>query len=80
MKRPTTTFVFALATFALLGACGTGDNGADTTMADTATLPSMDTVNVPTTVPTTDTVITKTQTTTDTLHGDARTDTLRRNP
>lgn len=79
MKRSILTLGVAAATLTFAAACGTGNDGADSVAADTATLPAMDTVNVPTTVPTTDTVITKTQTTTDTLRGDAR-DTTRRNP
>lgn len=68
-----------IATLALVGAaaCASGDEG--NTTADTTTMPGMDTVSVPMTVPTTDTLVTEKTVTTDTnvIRGDAR-DTVRR--
>lgn len=77
MKRSFLSLCVAVAAFTFMGACGGGDGETDTTMADTTVMPGMDTVEMPTTVPTQDTVITKTQTTTDTLQGDTKTDTVR---
>lgn len=78
MKRSILSLGIALAAFTFVGACGGADGDGDTTMADTTTMQGTDTVDVPTAVPTTDTVV-KT-TTVDTLQGDAKGDTVRRNP
>lgn len=53
------------------------EGGEETTTAETTTVRGADTVSVPTTVPTTDTVVRKTTTETDTIKGEAR-DTVRR--
>ena len=73
--------LIAMAAVALLAACGGDDveEGAETTAQDTSvsTVQGTDTVNQPTVVPTTDSVVTTTttQTETDTVHGQATTDT-----
>jgi hypothetical protein len=75
--------LIAMAAVALLAACGGGDDadgeGAETTAQDTSvsTVQGTDTVNQPTVVPTTDSVVTTTttQTETDTVQGQAATDT-----
>lgn len=77
MNRPFSKLALAVAGIALVTACAGGDNDADSTTADTTTVPGMDTVNVPTAVPTTDTVITDTTVKTDTIRGGAS-DTTRR--
>jgi hypothetical protein len=58
-------------------ACAGGDDSS--TVADTTTMPGMDTVNVPVAVPTTDTLVTEKTVTTDTsvIRGEG-TDTTRR--
>jgi hypothetical protein len=65
-------WVAALAVVGVLsaGACKR-DDGSNQTVADTATVPAMDTVNQPVAVPTTDTVVKTTTVDTDTIHGDA---------
>lgn len=65
-----TLSILALAAIAATG-CKKGDNDAESTTADTTTVPGTDTVSqtVNTVVPTQDTVV-KT-TTTDTVHGNA---------
>ena len=65
----------AVASFAALG-CADAENDADTT-ADTALVPGQETVDIPTTVPTTDTVVRTTETDVDTIEGEPR-DTIRR--
>lgn len=81
MSQRIRKFAVAVAGIALVTACAGGDSGADSTIADTSVVPGMDTVNVPTAVPTTDTLVTQKQITTDTnvIRGEGR-DTTRRNP
>ena len=68
--------LIAMAAVALLAACGgDAEEGAETTAQDTSvsTVQGTDTINQPTVVPTTDSVVTTTttQTETDTVHGQA---------
>ncbi len=75
MKR----IAYPVAIFAALTiGCAQAEDAGDT-MADTATVPGTDVVEVPTQVPTTDTVVrtTTTETDVDTIEGEAR-DTTRR--
>ena len=60
-----------------VAACADADNDEGMT-ADTAVVPGTETVDVQQTVPTTDTVVTTTETETDTIEGDADGDTIRR--
>lgn len=73
MNRPFSKLALAIAGIALVTACAGGDTDADSTASDTTTVPGMDTVNVPTAVPTTDTVITDTTVKSDTIKGATRT-------
>ncbi|MET0400020.1 MAG: hypothetical protein ABW277_24735 [Longimicrobiaceae bacterium] len=64
--------IFAVAGLVALAACGGGDDvseGGETVSSDTAAVAGMDTVSVPTVVPTTDSVVTTTTVETDTVHG-----------
>jgi hypothetical protein len=67
-----TLSILALAAIAATG-CKKSDTseGTETTTADSAVVPGTDTVSQPTVVPTQDTVVTSTTTTTDTVHGNA---------
>lgn len=60
-----------------LTACKKND-GDESSAADTSTVPGQDTVNMPMSVPTTDTVVTTTTTETDTIHTKVDNDTLKR--
>ncbi len=62
--------MLALAGLVVVGACNKGSD--EKTTADTMTTTGTDTVNVPTAVPTTDTVVKQTTTTTDTIKGSAK--------
>jgi hypothetical protein len=67
---------FSIAAVALLAACGGGDaegEGATTDSTTVQTIPGQDTVNQPTVVPATDSVVTTTTTQTDTVQGEAQT-------
>jgi hypothetical protein len=70
--------VLALTSVVTLGACSKTEEGDEATTADTTTVQGTDVVDVPTTVPTTDTVVQTTTTETDTIHGDVDADTMRR--
>jgi hypothetical protein len=61
-----------------IGACGGGADEAESTSADTMTVPGTDVVDVPTTVPTQDTVVRTTTTETDTIRGEVDADTVGR--
>ncbi len=70
--------IFAVAGLVALAACGGGDDvseGGETVTSDTSAVAGMDTVSVPTVVPTTDSVVTTTTVETDTVHGSG-TDTM----
>lgn len=77
MNRFFVRLSLAVALFAT-AACAGGDD--DATLTDTTTIPGRDTVQVPTTVPTTDTIVTDIDVTRDTIRGDVSADTLRRTP
>lgn len=79
MKRSISTLSLVLAGALFVGACTKADSESDTTSADTTAVQGFDTVNVPTQVPVTDSVVTETTTTVkqDTLKGEAK-DTTRR--
>lgn len=81
MSQRIRKFAVAVASIALVTACAGGDADGDSTIADTTVMPGMDTINVPTAVPTTDTLVTSKQISTDTnvIRGEGR-DTTRRNP
>ena len=61
--------IVAVAAMVSLAACGGGDEAGDTEIveADTTAIQGMDTVSIPTAVPTTDSVVTTT--TVDTIQG-----------
>lgn len=63
-----------------IGACGGGADESESTTADTMTVPGTDVVEVPTTVPTQDTVVrtTTTETDVDTIRGEVDADTVGR--
>jgi len=64
--------VLALAALAATAACkDKTSEGDEKTTADTTVVAGQDTANVPTVVPTTDSVVTTTTTETDTIHGQA---------
>lgn len=65
-------WIVAVVCAAALGAaaCEKKDDGENATTADTMAVPSTDTVNVPTAVPTTDTVVKTTTTEVDTIRGE----------
>lgn len=68
-----TLSILALAALAGTAACKKGDNaGGDSTATtvDTSVVQGTDTVTAPVAVPTTDTVVKTTETTTDTIKGD----------
>ena len=58
-------------------ACKKND-GAESSSADTTTVPGQDTVNVPTAVPTQDTVVKTTTTDVDTIHSKVDKDTIKK--
>ena len=64
--------VLAIAALVATTACKKNESGGDeTTQKDSAVVPGTDTINQPTVVPTQDTVVKTTTTTTDTVHGQA---------
>ena len=68
---------FACAAAVAVTGCKKNDN-AENTAADTTTVKGTDTVNVPTAVPTTDTVVKTTTTDVDTIHTKVDKDTLKK--
>jgi len=64
--------VLAIAALVATTACKKNESGGDeTTQKDSAVVPGTDTVNQPVVVPTQDTVVKTTTTSTDTVHGQA---------
>lgn len=80
MKRSISTLSLVLAGAVLLGACGGAGGDADTTLADTTAVQGFDTVQTPTQVPVTDSVVTtkEVDVSKDTIEGQARDTTTRR--
>lgn len=75
MKRTSLTVVAITAL--TIAACAKAEEG-DGTVADTMTVPGTETVDVPTQVPTTDTIVKTTDVDVDTIEGEPRDTTRRR--